>query len=305
MRTFKALVKREYWEHRGAMFLTPVAMTGLFAVFAILALFVANNLTVNGNDFSFLNKLPEFVAQIDQHSESEVEKVVQVALYSPIVIYGLVMFLVSIFYALGSLYDERRDRSILFWKSLPISDTSTVLSKFVTVCLLIPAFYFAAMFVFQIYEMIFSTILLWFGGDSGYVVWASSNLFGVAFNSLAGLLILSLWLAPVWAWLMFASAWAKKVAFLWGTLPIALVAIAEGTIFNSAEFVSMVGQHIAKGFIASTASINHLEGEGAALGLDLQHPLEALTVTDFWVGLVVAAGFLAGAIFIRRYRDES
>jgi len=305
MRTFKALIKREYWENRGSMFLTPAIMTIFFAGLALIGLISANSITVNGDDFSILNKMPQLVEQIEHHSEEERERAVQIALYVPIAIFGFVMFLVSVFYSVGSLYDERKDRSILFWKSLPISDTSTVLSKFAAVTLMIPVFYFAALFAFQIYSLIFGTVLLWFGGDSGLVVWASSNLFVVAFNSLVGLVMSSLWLAPIWGWLMFASVCAKRVAILWGTLPIALVAIAEGTVFNSAEFISMVGKHIAKGAMVATASINNLEREGGALGMDLQHPLEAFSVADFWIGLVVAAGFLAGAIYIRRFRDES
>ncbi|TQV71628.1 hypothetical protein FLL45_20985 [Aliikangiella marina] len=305
MRTFKALVKREYWEHRGAMFITPTAMTVFFAALLILGLITSSNIEINGDDFSLLNKMPQLVEQIDNHSEEEVDKVVQLALYSPIVIFGFVMFWVGIFYAVGCLYDERKDRSILFWKSLPLSDTQTVLSKFFTVIVVIPVLYFCALLVFQIYSLIFGTVLLWFGGDSGLIVWSSSNLFVVAFNSLMGLIISNLWLAPLWGWLMFASAWAKKVAILWGTLPVLLVGIAEGTIFNSTEFLEMVGVHIARGGIVATASINNLEKDGYVLDMDLTSPFQAFAFSEFWIGLVVAAVFLAGAIYIRRNRDEA
>lgn len=305
MNTFKALVKREFWEHKGSMFITPIVMASFFAILMLIGIVTANNITVNGDNFSLLNKMPQMIEQFSNLSDYEREKGVQIALYAPIVIFGFVMVLISVFYCAGSLYDERKDRSILFWKSLPISDTSTVLSKFVAVTLMIPVFYFIAMFAFQLYSLLFGTVLSWFGGDSGMALWASSNLFVVIINTLLALIISSLWLAPMWAWLMLASAWAKKVSILWGTLPVALIAIAEGTMFQSSHFIEMVGKHIAKGAIVATASISNLENDINEFGLDLSHPIEAFQVADFWIGAVIAAVFLAGAIFIRRHRDEA
>lgn len=314
MNTFKALVKREYWEHKGSMFLTPTIMAGFFAVLTIIMLITLNNITEDGHNFSVLSKMPEVIEQIDRLSDEVLSARVQAALYAPIVIFGFVMVLVSAFYTLGCLYDERKDRSILFWKSLPVSDLSTVLSKFAAVILMIPVFYFLALLAFQIYLLLFGTVMAWFGGSTGIVIWGASNLFVVAFNCLLGLVISSLWLAPLWGWFMFASAWARKVAILWGTLPIALIAVAEGTLFNSADFIEMVGRHIGKGFIVAVSSISALEeadGDmevemaGSVVGLEITHPFGAFGVADFWIGLAIAAAFLAGAIFIRRHRDEA
>ena len=55
----------------------------------------------------------------------------------------LTAFLVGVFYCLDALHGERRDRSILFWKSLPVSDLTTVLAKASVPCRVLPPRAFA------------------------------------------------------------------------------------------------------------------------------------------------------------------
>jgi len=304
VKSFQALVKREYWEHRGAMFITPMAMAAFFAGIMILGALTGDGLTVNEHKFSFLDHLPEAVEKFEGIDQEERSKGVQIGLYAPMVLFGFVMLIISLFYTLGSLYDERKDRSILFWKSLPISDTTTIASKFISVCILIPALYFVVIAAFQLFLLLFTTVGAWFGGSSGVTIWASSNLFGVLFNCLMSLIVASLWLAPIWAWLMFASSWAKKVAFLWGTLPIFLISIAEGWIFHSSNFIEMVGIRIASGFAILNSNMNNLLG-GDMFDVPVWNWYQTFGNMEFWMGLFVSAVFLAGAIYTRRHRDES
>ena len=306
VRSFKALVKREYWEHKGAMFYAPLVIAAFFAGIMILGAITGGSLNINANNFSmsFAEHLPKLVEQFEELDSGERTQGVQIGLYGSMVLFGFVMLIISVFYALSSLYDERKDKSILFWKSLPVSDTATVLSKFVTVCLLIPMLYFGVVAVFQLFLLIFSTVLAWFGGSFGMAIWGASNLFVVLFKSLIALVVASLWLAPIWAWLMFASSWAKKTAFLWGVLPIFLISIAEGWVFHSSSFIELIGKRIAGGFVVMNSNLNHLLEKNMFEG-DSMHWSEVFAMTDFWGGLIVSALFLAGAVYIRRYRDES
>ena len=304
IKTFKALVKREFWEHKGAMFITPVAIAGFFAGVMILGVLTSDTLIVNDHKMSFLDHLPKAVAEFEGIGEEERSKGVQIGLYSPMVLFGFVMLVISLFYTLGSLYDERKDRSILFWKSLPVSDTSTILSKFVAVCFLIPVLYFVSIAAFQLFLLLFTTVGSWFGGSSGMAIWASSNLFSVLFNCLMSLIVASLWFAPLWAWFMFASSWAKKVAFLWGTLPIFLISIAEGWIFHSSNFIEMVGTRIVSGFAILNSNMNHLVG-GDMFDVPSLAWYHTFGNMEFWIGLIVSGVFLAAAIYTRRHRDES
>ncbi|MDQ7050460.1 MAG: hypothetical protein Q9M92_13400 [Enterobacterales bacterium] len=233
IKPFKALLIREYWEHKGAMFYTPAFIAAFFAFILLLASFAGESILVEmGSDASFSAELPKAVEMFENLEDTKRNQSVQIGLYAPMTIFGFVMLIVSFFYALGSLYDERKDRSILFWKSLPISDISSVLSKFVTLCISIPILYFIVISIFQLFVLILGTIVAWFGGSFGITLWTSSNLFLVMINTLLSLVVASLWLAPVWAWLMLASAWAKKSTFLWGVLPIFLLSFAEAWLFS-------------------------------------------------------------------------
>lgn len=307
MNSFKALVKREYWESKGSMLYTPVTIAAFVAIVMVLGVLTGGSLQIDdgSHSFNFTEKLIEGIGKIDSLSEGEQDNLVQSGLYFPTVLFGFVMFVIGLFYCLGSLYDERKDKSILFWKSLPVSDTATVLSKFVAISLLIPVIYFAAISVFQVFLLIFATILSWISGSSGVTIWTSSNLFGVLFNGLFSAIVASLWMAPVWGWLLLASSWAKKVAFLWGTVPIFLIVIAEGWIFGSARFFNLVGERIGHGFVTMNSNLLNLLDKDIFDGRAVSRWYEVLGESGFWIGLIVAAGFLAGAIYARRYRDES
>ncbi|WP_444994110.1 hypothetical protein [Aliikangiella sp. IMCC44359] len=304
MNSFKALVKREYWEHKGAIFYTPAIMVAIFAGLLLVGALTGGNIQINDNDFVISNAAPEIIEQFSTRSEEKREVAMKMFLRGFAVPFGLVLLVISLFYALGSLYDERKDRSILFWKSLPISDTSTVLSKFVAIVVLAPTFYFIAITVFQLFFMLYVTVVAWFSGNSGGIFWSSTNLFAVFFDTLSSLLVASIWLAPVWAWCMLMSAWAKKVPFLWATLPLLILVIAEGWVFGSTSFVTMLGEHIAKGFAIQNSFINTLS-ENNIQDISVFSVSDSLSSFDFWIGLAVAAVFLVAAIYTRRYKDES
>ena len=306
MKTFKALIKREFWEHRGGMFTAPLIMAAAFAALMILGGFTGDSFIIDGEHrIDFSKHLAEGVQKFENMPDGIRDKGVQMGLYGPVVIFGFVALIISLFFALGSLYDERKDRSILFWKSLPVSDTMTVISKFVAITIGVPVCYFVVITAFQIFELLYFTVVWWFGGASGLSLWASSNLFGVMFNTLFAMIIASLWLAPLWAWLMLASAWAKRVAFLWGALPLIMVIVAEGWIFRTTNFAEMLGMRVADGFAIQNSNLHFTAGGDLFEHGVVSSSMETLVSGEFWIGLVVAAIFLAGAIYTRRFRDES
>ena len=305
MKSFKALIRREYWEHRGAFVITPLALAAVFASLMLVAAVTGGNIRVNhGDEFSLSRNMPQLVEKFDSLDDEQRSMGVQAALYTPLAIFGFVMFLISLRFCLNSLYDERKDRSILFWKSMPVSDTKTVLSKLVALVFLVPIAYTLVVLIFQIFMLLYGTVLSWIGGSSGMLLWTSSNLFAVVFNSLCSLIITSLWFAPLWGWLMLASAWAKRAVFLWASLPIVAVIVAEGWILNTTRFGEVIGRHIVTGFSIINANLGKVLDEHDFVNA-IQTPLEAIGYVDFWVGLAMASGFIGAAIYIRRFRDES
>src|SRR6266513_6275590 len=69
-------------------------------------------------------------------------------------------FIVGVFYCLDALHGERRDRSILFWKSLPVSDLTTVLSKASIPLVVLPLLTFAIIVATQFVMLVWSSVLL-------------------------------------------------------------------------------------------------------------------------------------------------
>src|SRR5437763_11697249 len=124
-------------------------------------------------------------------------------------------FIVGIFFSLDALYGERRDRSILFWKSLPVSDLTTVLSKAAVPLVVLPIIAFILGQAAQIILLILGTMILEGSGIGGAVLWREFRLFQEPFVMFYGLTIFMLWWAPIYAWLLLVSAWAKRVPLLW------------------------------------------------------------------------------------------
>jgi ABC-2 type transport system permease protein len=307
MRTFKALLKREYWEHKGAIIKTPAVMAAILAALFIIGALTDGFITVNAGDNerrSFGSLLLMAADKFEQMPEGARDEFVKMALLGPVMLFGGVMLVISLFFALGSLYDERKDRSILFWKSLPVSDTATVLSKFVAVTLLVPLSYFAVITLFQLFMLISATVGAWFSGNTGLTFWISANLFSVVFNSLLSLIVASLWLSPVWGWMMLASAWAKKVAFLWAALPIAMITAAEGYLFHSTKFIEVAAYRVAHGFAIANSNL-HLASGGDLFDINVMTWSKALGNSELYIGFLVAAVFLGAAVYTRRFRDES
>ncbi len=166
---YLALIKREFWEHR-SIWVTPTAIASIIMLGTLTALmFVA--------DFSKELNLAFFSAQ---NIAGDVErKALLTGLFvgsSPLFLLGLAILVV--FYSLDSLYAERKDKSILFWRSLPVTDAETVVSKLLTALILIPAITIGAIIVTHIVNLI--VVSLWVsmkGGDAGMLIWGSVSLF--------------------------------------------------------------------------------------------------------------------------------
>jgi ABC-2 type transport system permease protein len=210
-------------------------------------------------------------------------------------------FLVGIFYSLDALSGERRDRSILFWKSMPVSDAMTVLSKAFIPIVLLPALTFVVTVVTQLLMLLWSSAVLAANGLSVATLWTHvspirmwTELF---IHLMAGH---SLYYAPVFAWLLLVSAWARRAAFLWATLPLFAIAGLEKIAFNTAYFANMLGNRIAGG--SGNDSAQGSSAMHSALHIDLAR---FIVSPGLWIGLAFAEGFLALAVRLRRMRGPN
>src|SRR5205823_9810456 len=129
-------------------------------------------------------------------------------------------FIVGVFYCLDALHGERRDRSILFWKSLPVSDLTTLLSKITVPMVVLPAIVFALVVCVQLIILLMTSVNLMFHGMSPATTWSYIPFFENWVVLVYGLIALSLWHAPIYGWLLLVSGWARRATFLWAVLPL-------------------------------------------------------------------------------------
>src|SRR5256714_7888128 len=140
------------------------------------------------------------------------------------------VFIVGVFYCLDALYGERRDRSILFWKSLPVSDLTTVLSKASIPLVILPLFTFLIIVATQFVMLLWSSVVLLTSGLAG-TTWTRFNLLEQSLILLYSLIALALWHAPIYGWLLLVSGWARRGDFFW-----AVKTVVGGPVFTTISF---------------------------------------------------------------------
>jgi ABC-2 type transport system permease protein len=210
------------------------------------------------------------------------------------------LILMSLFYSADALHGERRDRSILFWKSLPVSDRTTVLSKASIPLLVLPLLTFAVTVIMQIIMLLLNSVAMAANGYSVALLWGELAVFQMWGKLLYHLLTAhALWPFPVFCWLMLVSGWARRGVLLWAALPVVAIGAIEKLVFDSTFFVQMVGIRLLGGGAAT--DITH--GQMMPLGPMTQlTPFRFLGSPDLWIGLLVAVLFLAAAVRLRRYQ---
>ena len=208
----------------------------------------------------------------------------------------LTAFIVGVFYCLDALYGERRDRSILFWKSLPVSDLTTVLSKTTIPLLVLPLVTFTIIVATQVVMLLWTSILLVTHGMGPGSTWTHVALFRNSLVLFYGLAAIALWHAPIYGWALLVSGWARRATFLWALVPFLAIGFFEKITFGTSHFASILKDRL-MGF-APKAFAFHLHSiESPQLT-----PGKYLSAPGLWFGLIFAAVFIAAAIRLRRYR---
>jgi ABC-2 type transport system permease protein len=260
-------VRRELWEHR-SIYIAPLAAAAFFL-------------------FAFLTGLT--LSPAHRHEGLDTPYVFAAAL-----IMGT-GFIVGIFYSLDALYGERRDRSILFWKSLPVSDFTTVLSKFAVPLVILPLLTFAIALVTQFVMLLLSS------GLSVGPLGARMSFFHMSLMLLYHILTVhGLWYAPIYAWLLLVSAWAPRAPFIWAFLPPFVIWGVERIAFRTSHFLAMLQYRVTGPEPPTTVRSGNLMEMISALT-----PAQFFRTPGLWGGLALAAIFLAAAVRLRRSREPS
>ncbi len=302
MKTLITLVRREVWEH-SAIWLVPVVMSLVLVLVVVMA------------SFGLLDDISIHV--ISEHSVDAREMTGGLAALNFAMFgwFAMVMSIVGTFYLLDCLLADRKDRSILFWKSLPVSDLKTVLSKLVTAAILIPLIAFVASLITNLLLLMVGSIdLLVLGISPWETVWAPNPLFRTSILVFYAMIVQVLWYLPLMGYLMLVSAFAKRAVMVWAVIPPLVISVLEQQLLGTRHFAALIADRLG-GVFPLAFDVNVREGNVESLGEladKIDRPLfevidigPLLQSAGFWLGLLVAAGFIAGAVYLRRYGDDS
>jgi ABC-2 type transport system permease protein len=212
---------------------------------------------------------------------------------------------IGVFYSLDALYGERRDRSILFWKSLPVSDLTTVLSKASIPLVVLPGLVVVINVVTHLAMVLISTGLLILSGTNPMTLWRQLPLFQMELVLIYGVIVLALGQAPLFAGLLLISGWARRTAFLWAILPPLAICFFEKLVFHTMHFAHLLG-YLATGGAVNAFSFRTPGGapvDPHFIPLAQITPGRFLSSPGLWIGLAFAAMFLAAAVRLRRQRE--
>jgi ABC-2 type transport system permease protein len=320
MRSFRILLQRELWEH-GSLRVIPVLLL-LFVLLANLAfayamLRVDGSVTLNGIAYPLATLADEF----SRMPATGQELLVNSTLLTTSVVINQIVLITMFFYLLDSLYGERRDRSILFWKSLPLSDGQIVFSKLATAALVVPIIILATATIASLLSLAIQTWTLTHSAVPAALLWQRADLFSLLLALLALQAQQTIWYLPVMGWLLLCSAWSRRAPILAAALLPALIVFIDsgfGLRSGASEIIierlplAIVSMHSESSH--SLVSLNSIVQHGNSSANDLR---QSLTVPDFtsmlafisqtkvWAGIVMGLLFTALASWLRRWRDDS
>jgi ABC-2 type transport system permease protein len=276
-------MRREIWEYR-SLYIAPLAAGGVFLLAFLISL------------AHLPRQMRALVAADPMAQRMAIEQPYMMAA-------GLLMLtsmLVGAFYSIEALHGERRDRGVLFWKSLPVSDLMTVLSKIAIPVVVLQLIAFVMTLAVYWMMLLLSSVVLLGSGMSPVMLWTRLPFLQMSAMLLYHLLILhGLWHAPFYAWFLMVSSWAKRAPFLWAVLPPLAIGIAEKIAFNTSHFGSMLWHHLG----GSPDGASQAQSGSMSDMLGRFEPVKLLTAPELWAGLAVAAIFLTIAVRLRRNRE--
>ncbi|GAB3733519.1 ABC transporter permease [Luteimonas pelagia] len=325
----KLLLRREFWEHKGGFLWTPLVAGVIFLALSLMGIVTAEffarkaiaegemaidgEVVINGLDLGMLTE------RMDAGDLVQLGKAIDASLFMastwPLIVLAFVVF----FYCLGALYDERKDRSVLFWKSLPVSDRDTVLSKAASALVVAPVLAIAAALATMVgFLVLVSLVALLHGGNPFTLLWGPASPLSVAGSLLLAIPVYALWALPTVGWLLLCSAWAKSKPFLWAImLPVfAGIFVSWFDLMRNFELGSdWFWANVVGRLLLGTVPGSHIPYRDAAAHvsdpddvfqlLNPAYTLENYAMPELWIGAVFGAAFIYGAIRLRRWRDDA
>jgi ABC-2 type transport system permease protein len=275
---FMMLLKREYWEHRGLFVIAPLVV----ALILLVASFWASR-------FAGPEMVTEVLRQFGTLTSGLTATQLGPLMMPLAVPFISVLYVCVLVYLVNCLYQDRRDASILFWQSMPVSNLKTVMSKIVMVCAVAPLIMIAVIFgllVITALAIVINSTRM--GVETiGFGQMLGGSIYGLLLVYMSTLLA-GLWLFSTLGWLLLFSAFARALPFLSAIAVFILLLFLEDFIFGTQYLTTWLDSRA-----VFTEYIVFAPGDFFA----------KLFSYDMLAGIVAGAVLVTGAVYMRRFAD--
>ncbi len=323
MNRLALLLKREYWEHRGGFLWTPVWISAAILAVTVLGI-ISAEIFGQRADVHIGIALSQLRDHLDAAGLENLGNALDVSQLVFAAATSIGLSFVTFFYLLGALYDDRRDRSVLFWKSLPVSDAATVVSKALTAMFVIPVIALVVATLAYVAFLVVQSLWATTHGINPLPAIAAAHPLGMFARLVAAVPLGALWALPTVGWLLFWSAFSKSKPFMWAVLLPIVVLFANGWLGligaphvdgSNVRFAAILGRLLlsvipgswfhADAAIAGTAKISSIDGDHIVSAFDPSNTYALLGSLNLWIGVIVGLALLAAAVWLRGRRVET
>jgi len=313
IQTQLALIQRELWEHR-SIYVTPAAI-GLIVCLMMITGQVAVSAMGQHLDFALLG-----ASALGENERAAALTGLLTFISMPLL---FSMIILTTFYSLDCLSAERKDRSILFWRSIPVTDSETVTSKLITALVVIPLVTFILIMITHLVVLLIASVWVSIrGADAWYLIWSAAPLLDSWMVTFITMLALPLWLSPFVGWFLFVSAFTKRAPFLTAFMPLILLPMIEMILLPSSYLARAFADRTKLPLFSfdvhampepvrvawESGDFLRIVRAIAESGLSLLSFVDLkafISSPGLWAGIIVCGLLATAAIYLRRYRDET
>ena len=299
IQVLKAMIVREIQEHKVAFVYAPFFVS--FILCFVIASVYFGGTSIQTDQFNFSTEyydeeIRQAMKSVSSISRIDIVRTGLLVLGFPILLtvgFGLLA------YSLSTFADERKDRSLIFWRSLPVSDLTTVLSKVFVVTLIVPLMVLPYIILLQLVAMTSASIFFatndivsfsWLWGS--YII---TDWFRIIFSLWAQ----ALWSLPLFLWLMLAGTFAAR-PIAGAIVPPVILRVLEGVIFKTNLVLEFIENRI--GFWSRSDSFPKEYQELRVV--DITDILLLFSTQAFWIGILASVILVAGIVYFRSSNSD-
>ena len=295
----KAMIVREIQEHKVAFVYAPFFVSIILCFVIASVYFGGTNIQTDQFNFSteyYDEEIRQAMQSVSSVSRIDIVRTGLLVLGFPILLtvgFGLLA------YSLSTFADERKDRSLIFWRSLPVSDLTTVLSKVFTVTLIVPLMVLPYIILLQLVSMTSASIFFATNDIVSFGWLWGSYIFTDWFRIIFSLWAQALWSLPLFLWLMLAGTYAAR-PIAGAIVPPVILIVLEGIIFKTNLVLEFIENRI--GFWSRSDSFPKEYQEIRVV--DISDILLLFSTQAFWIGILASVILVAGIVYVRSSNSD-